>query len=79
MFSLCALDDGGFMSGGGRDRLIVLWSETYQPLKEIEVTKITKYLTYKPCIVLFVSLERGPFLIQLNMFFGIFLNAPSLY
>ncbi|KAK3732810.1 hypothetical protein QZH41_017712, partial [Actinostola sp. cb2023] len=37
VFSLCALDDGGFLSGGGRDRLIVLWNESYQPLKEFEL------------------------------------------
>lgn len=38
IFSLCALEDGQFLSGGGRDRLVVLWNDQYQPLREIEVS-----------------------------------------
>ena len=38
MFSLCTLSDGGIVSGGGRDRRLVLWDSDYNPLgEEIEV------------------------------------------
>ncbi|XP_048579805.1 77 kDa echinoderm microtubule-associated protein [Nematostella vectensis] len=37
VFTLCALHDGRFLSGGGRDRLVVLWDENYQPIREMQI------------------------------------------
>ena len=38
MFSLCTLREGGFVSGGGRDKKLILWDPDYKQLGEdIEV------------------------------------------
>lgn len=37
MFALCALRDGTLVSGGGRDRRVVLWGSDYSKVQEVEV------------------------------------------
>ncbi|XP_070354635.1 echinoderm microtubule-associated protein-like 2 isoform X3 [Equus asinus] len=37
VFGLCALRDGTLVSGGGRDRRVVLWGSDYSKLQEVEV------------------------------------------
>lgn len=37
VFALCALRDGTLVSGGGRDRRVVLWSSDYSKMQEVEV------------------------------------------
>lgn len=37
VFGLCALRDGTLVSGGGRDRRVVLWGSDYTKLQEVEV------------------------------------------
>ncbi|XP_044933084.1 echinoderm microtubule-associated protein-like 2 isoform X3 [Mustela putorius furo] len=37
VFGLCALRDGTLVSGGGRDRRVVLWGSDYNKLQEVEV------------------------------------------
>ncbi|VTJ70483.1 Hypothetical predicted protein [Marmota monax] len=37
VFGLCALRDGTLVSGGGRDRRLVLWGSDYSKLQEVEV------------------------------------------
>ncbi|XP_064149901.1 echinoderm microtubule-associated protein-like 2 isoform X2 [Loxodonta africana] len=37
VFGLCALRDGTLVSGGGRDRRVVLWGSDYSKLQEMEV------------------------------------------
>uniref|UniRef100_A0A8C9B3S0 EMAP like 2 n=1 Tax=Prolemur simus TaxID=1328070 RepID=A0A8C9B3S0_PROSS len=37
VFGLCALRDGTLVSGGGRDRRVVLWGPDYSKLQEVEV------------------------------------------
>lgn len=39
VFGLCALRDGTLVSGGGRDRRVVLWGSDYSKLQEVEVRK----------------------------------------
>uniref|UniRef100_G1L282 EMAP like 2 n=1 Tax=Ailuropoda melanoleuca TaxID=9646 RepID=G1L282_AILME len=36
VFGLCALRDGTLVSGGGRDRRVVLWGSDYSKLQEVE-------------------------------------------
>ncbi|XP_034361166.1 echinoderm microtubule-associated protein-like 2 isoform X1 [Arvicanthis niloticus] len=37
VFALCALRDGTLVSGGGRDRRVVLWGSDYSKVQEVEV------------------------------------------
>ncbi|ERE50388.1 echinoderm microtubule-associated protein-like 1-like protein [Cricetulus griseus] len=37
VFGLCALRDGTLVSGGGRDRRVVLWGSDYSKVQEVEV------------------------------------------
>ncbi|XP_051845330.1 echinoderm microtubule-associated protein-like 2 isoform X1 [Antechinus flavipes] len=37
VFGLCVLRDGTLVSGGGRDRRVVLWGRDYSQLQEVEV------------------------------------------
>lgn len=37
VFGLCALRDGTLVSGGGRDRRVILWGSDYSKLQEAEV------------------------------------------
>ncbi|KAL1769160.1 echinoderm microtubule-associated protein-like 2 isoform X1 [Sigmodon hispidus] len=37
VFGLCALRDGTLVSGGGRDRRVVLWGSDYSKMQEVEV------------------------------------------
>lgn len=37
VFALCALRDGTLVSGGGRDRRVVLWGSDYSKMQEVEV------------------------------------------
>ncbi|KAF5910455.1 hypothetical protein HPG69_018229 [Diceros bicornis minor] len=37
VFGLCVLRDGTLVSGGGRDRRVVLWGSDYSKLQEVEV------------------------------------------
>ncbi|KAK2491944.1 hypothetical protein MC885_011913, partial [Smutsia gigantea] len=37
VFGLCALRDGTLVSGGGRDRRVVVWGSDYSKLQEVEV------------------------------------------
>ncbi|XP_055991678.1 echinoderm microtubule-associated protein-like 2 isoform X2 [Sorex fumeus] len=37
VFALCALRDGTLVSGGGRDRRVVVWGSDYSKLQEVEV------------------------------------------
>lgn len=39
LFALCALRDGTLVSGGGRDRRVVLWGSDYCKLHEVEVRR----------------------------------------
>lgn len=39
VFGLCALRDGTLVSGGGRDRRVVLWGSDYSKLQEVEVRR----------------------------------------
>lgn len=39
VFGLCALRDGTLVSGGGRDRRVVLWGSDYSKLQEVEVSR----------------------------------------
>lgn len=39
VFGLCALRDGTLVSGGGRDRRVVLWGSDYSKVQEVEVRK----------------------------------------
>lgn len=41
VFGLCALRDGTLVSGGGRDRRVVLWGSDYSKLQEVEVRRGT--------------------------------------
>lgn len=40
VFGLCALRDGTLVSGGGRDRRVVLWGSDYSKLQEVEVRRL---------------------------------------
>ncbi|XP_051777395.1 echinoderm microtubule-associated protein-like 2 isoform X1 [Erpetoichthys calabaricus] len=40
VFSLCVLKDGTLVSGGGKDRKLVLWDRDYQKQEELEVPEI---------------------------------------
>ena len=37
VFSVCVLKDGTMVSGGGKDRRVVLWDHDYHKQKEMEV------------------------------------------
>ena len=37
IFSLCVLKDGTLVSGGGKDRRMVLWDHDYNKQSEMEV------------------------------------------
>lgn len=37
IFSLCVLKDGTLVSGGGKDRRVLLWDHDYRKKSEIEV------------------------------------------
>lgn len=37
IFSLCVLKDGTMVSGGGKDRKVVLWDHSYKKKAEMEV------------------------------------------
>lgn len=37
IFSLCVLKDGTLVSGGGKDRKVVLWGHDYRKQSEMEV------------------------------------------
>lgn len=37
IFSLCVLKDGTLVSGGGKDRKVVLWGYDYRKQSEMEV------------------------------------------
>ncbi|XP_064408711.1 echinoderm microtubule-associated protein-like 2 [Latimeria chalumnae] len=39
IFSLCVLKDGSVVSGGGKDRKVILWSRDYQKVQEQEVSE----------------------------------------
>lgn len=39
VFGLCALRDGTLVSGGGRDRRVVVWGSDYSKLQEVEVRR----------------------------------------
>lgn len=43
IFSLCVLKDGTLVSGGGKDRRVLLWDHDYRKKNEIEV----KWCSYK--------------------------------
>ncbi|MGH0147181.1 UNVERIFIED_CONTAM: hypothetical protein FKN15_010285 [Acipenser sinensis] len=40
IFSLCVLKDGTLVSGGGKDRRVVLWDRDYQQQQELEVPEM---------------------------------------
>lgn len=41
VFSLCVLKDGTLVSGGGKDRKVVLWGYDYRKQSEMEVRALT--------------------------------------
>ncbi|XP_041090623.1 echinoderm microtubule-associated protein-like 2 isoform X1 [Polyodon spathula] len=40
IFALCVLKDGSLVSGGGKDRRVVLWDREYQKQQELEVPEM---------------------------------------
>lgn len=41
IFSVCVLKDGTMVSGGGKDRKVVLWGHDYRKQAEMEVRILT--------------------------------------
>lgn len=41
IFSLCVLKDGTLVSGGGKDRKVLLWGYDYRKQSEMEVRALT--------------------------------------
>lgn len=50
IFSVCVLKDGTMVSGGGKDRKVVLWGHDYRKQAEMEVRDVKCPVCFKDII-----------------------------
>ena len=62
IFSVCVLKDGTMVSGGGKDRKVVLWGHDYRKQAEMEVRE-----GESPVYIIFIDPFKGPFLWGLSV------------
>lgn len=50
VFTMCALQGGAILSGGGKDRKIIRWSADLAPERECEVKRsLYEFISVNPC------------------------------
>lgn len=68
VFTMCVLQGGALLSGGGKDRKIIRWSADLAPERECEVRRSLYNCLYKNVVVVYT----------VGLSFG-FLNCRALY
>ena len=56
VFTLCALQGGGLLSGGGKDRRIIRWSADLAPERECEVRPVCVCVCACVCVCILICL-----------------------